>query len=210
MVLTPSRQGRIATAKKASATSIQAVYVPADDSMALAPATNFATWVLPVSTRPIAELGIHPAIDPLDSKSRMSDLRIVRVSLSRDAKQAGHGTLQGCDCYTKDSPGLWRCFAAGKGTVLPHNQSHMDPLPEFPWPLAPRPARASTILRSWLCSRRNIMLAIVSVASTRCTSQRCLVPGLFSTIQGITDVAREGGQEMIASGTRGWLDPPHV
>ena len=129
IVLTPSRQGRIATAKKASATSIQAVYVPADDPMALAPATNFATWVLPVSTRRIAELGIHPAIDPLDSKSRMSDLRIVRISLSRDAKQAGHGTLQGCDCYTKDSPGLRRCFAAGKGTVLPYNQSHIDPSP---------------------------------------------------------------------------------
>ena len=80
MVLTPSREGRIATAKKGSFTFVQAVYVPADDLMDPAPATNLPTWMLPVSLRPIAELGIHPVVNPLDSKSRMLGLCTIRAS----------------------------------------------------------------------------------------------------------------------------------
>ncbi len=72
------RQERITTTKKGSITSVQAVYVPADDLTDPAPATTFAhldsTTVL---SRGIAELGIYPAVDPLDSKSRMLDPRIV-------------------------------------------------------------------------------------------------------------------------------------
>ncbi|KAJ7286134.1 P-loop containing nucleoside triphosphate hydrolase protein [Mycena rebaudengoi] len=71
-------QERITTTKKGSITSVQAVYVPADDLTDPAPATTFAhldsTTVL---SRGIAELGIYPAVDPLDSKSRMLDPRIV-------------------------------------------------------------------------------------------------------------------------------------
>ena len=67
-------QERITSTKTGSITSIQAVYVPADDLTDPAPATTFthldATTVL---SRPLAELGIYPAVDPLDSSSRILD-----------------------------------------------------------------------------------------------------------------------------------------
>jgi F-type H+/Na+-transporting ATPase subunit beta len=71
-------QERITSTNKGSITSVQAIYVPADDLTDPAPATSFshldATTVL---SRQIAELGIYPAVDPLDSTSRMLDPRIV-------------------------------------------------------------------------------------------------------------------------------------
>ncbi|SLN13568.1 F0F1 ATP synthase subunit beta [Oceanibacterium hippocampi] len=71
-------QERITTTNKGSITSVQAIYVPADDLTDPAPATSFshldATTVL---SRSIAELGIYPAVDPLDSTSRMLDPRVV-------------------------------------------------------------------------------------------------------------------------------------
>jgi len=77
-----SRQERITTTKKGSITSVQAVYVPADDLTDPAPATTFAHLdATTVLSRSIAELGIYPAVDPLDSKSRMLDPRIVSVSI---------------------------------------------------------------------------------------------------------------------------------
>ena len=76
------RQERITTTKKGSITSVQAVYVPADDLTDPAPATTFAHLdATTVLSRSIAELGIYPAVDPLDSKSRMLDPRIVCVIL---------------------------------------------------------------------------------------------------------------------------------
>ncbi|OLY85144.1 ATP synthase subunit beta, mitochondrial [Smittium mucronatum] len=71
-------QERITTTKKGSITSVQAVYVPADDLTDPAPATTFAHLdATTVLSRAISELGIYPAVDPLDSKSRMLDRRIV-------------------------------------------------------------------------------------------------------------------------------------
>ncbi|WVO22454.1 ATP synthase subunit beta, mitochondrial [Cryptococcus decagattii] len=71
-------QERITTTKKGSITSVQAVYVPADDLTDPAPATTFAHLdATTVLSRSIAELGIYPAVDPLDSKSRMLDPRVV-------------------------------------------------------------------------------------------------------------------------------------
>lgn len=71
-------QERITTTKNGSITSVQAVYVPADDLTDPAPATTFthldATTVL---SRAIAELGIYPAVDPLDSTSRIMDPIVV-------------------------------------------------------------------------------------------------------------------------------------
>ena len=71
-------QERITTTNKGSITSVQAIYVPADDLTDPAPATSFshldATTVL---SRQIAELGIYPAVDPLDSTSRILDPRTV-------------------------------------------------------------------------------------------------------------------------------------
>lgn len=71
-------QERITTTKKGSITSVQAIYVPADDLTDPAPATTFAHLdATTVLSRGIAELGIYPAVDPLDSKSRILDPRIV-------------------------------------------------------------------------------------------------------------------------------------
>jgi len=71
-------QERITSTDKGSITSVQAIYVPADDLTDPAPATSFshlaATTVL---SRQIAEIGIYPAVDPLDSTSRILDPRIV-------------------------------------------------------------------------------------------------------------------------------------
>ncbi|ANK83044.1 MAG: F0F1 ATP synthase subunit beta [Rhizobiales bacterium NRL2] len=71
-------QERITSTNKGSITSVQAIYVPADDLTDPAPATSFshldATTVL---SRQIAELGIYPAVDPLDSTSRILDPRVV-------------------------------------------------------------------------------------------------------------------------------------
>merc|ERR1711967_8057 len=70
-------QERITTTSKGSITSVQAIYVPADDLTDPAPATTFAHLdATTVLSRQIAELGIYPAVDPLDSNSRMLDPRI--------------------------------------------------------------------------------------------------------------------------------------
>ena len=81
-------QERIASTKKGSITSVQAIYVPADDLTDPAPATTFthldATTVL---SRQIAELGIYPAIDPLDSSSRILDPLILGEEHYNTARQ---------------------------------------------------------------------------------------------------------------------------
>jgi F-type H+-transporting ATPase subunit beta len=71
-------QERITSTNKGSITSVQAIYVPADDLTDPAPATSFAHLdATTVLNRQIAELGIYPAVDPLDSTSRMLDPRII-------------------------------------------------------------------------------------------------------------------------------------
>jgi F-type H+-transporting ATPase subunit beta len=71
-------QERITSTKKGSITSVQAIYVPADDLTDPAPATTFAHLdATTVLSRQIAELGIYPAVDPLDSTSRMLEREIV-------------------------------------------------------------------------------------------------------------------------------------
>ncbi|MGL4730202.1 MAG: F0F1 ATP synthase subunit beta [Clostridium sp.] len=71
-------QERITSTKNGSITSVQAVYVPADDLTDPAPATTFAHLdATTVLSRSIVELGIYPAVDPLESSSRMLDPRII-------------------------------------------------------------------------------------------------------------------------------------
>jgi F-type H+-transporting ATPase subunit beta len=87
-------QERITSTNKGSITSVQAIYVPADDLTDPAPATTFshldATTVL---SRQIAELGIYPAVDPLDSTSRILDPRIIGEE-HYDTARAVQGVLQ--------------------------------------------------------------------------------------------------------------------
>jgi F-type H+-transporting ATPase subunit beta len=81
-------QERITSTNKGSITSVQAIYVPADDLTDPAPATSFAHLdATTVLSRQIAELGIYPAVDPLDSTSRILDPRIVGEEHYQVARQ---------------------------------------------------------------------------------------------------------------------------
>ena len=81
-------QERITSTKKGSITSVQAIYVPADDLTDPAPATSFAHLdATTVLNRQIAELGIYPAVDPLDSTSRVMDPRVVGDEHYRVARE---------------------------------------------------------------------------------------------------------------------------
>lgn len=84
-------QERITSTNKGSITSVQAVYVPADDLTDPAPATTFAHLdATTVLSRQISELGIYPAVDPLDSTSRILDPRVVgeeHYQVAQDVQQ---------------------------------------------------------------------------------------------------------------------------
>jgi F-type H+-transporting ATPase subunit beta len=81
-------QERITTTTKGSITSVQAIYVPADDLTDPAPATSFAHLdAMTVLNRAISEKGIYPAVDPLDSTSRILDPRIVGAEHYRVARE---------------------------------------------------------------------------------------------------------------------------
>jgi F-type H+-transporting ATPase subunit beta len=89
-----SLQERITSTKVGSITSIQAVYVPADDLTDPSPATTFAHLdATVVLSRQVAELGIYPAVDPLDSTSRQLDPLVVGQE-HYDVARAVQGTLQ--------------------------------------------------------------------------------------------------------------------
>src|SRR5437660_5188779 len=80
-------QERITSTKKGSITSVQAIYVPADDITDPAPATAFAHLdATTVLSRPISELGIYPAVDPLASTSRILDPNILGQEHYQDRK----------------------------------------------------------------------------------------------------------------------------
>jgi len=84
-------QERITSTKRGSITSVQAIYVPADDLTDPAPATSFAHLdATTVLSRQIAELGIYPAVDPLDSTSRVLDPQYVgeeHYKVARDVQR---------------------------------------------------------------------------------------------------------------------------
>jgi F-type H+-transporting ATPase subunit beta len=81
-------QERITTTNKGSITSVQAIYVPADDLTDPAPATSFAHLdATTVLNRAISEKGIYPAVDPLDSTSRILDPRVVGDEHYRVARE---------------------------------------------------------------------------------------------------------------------------
>jgi F-type H+-transporting ATPase subunit beta len=84
-------QERITSTNKGSITSVQAVYVPADDLTDPAPATTFAHLdATTVLSRAIAELGIYPAVDPLDSTSTLLDPKVIgdrHYKVARDVQR---------------------------------------------------------------------------------------------------------------------------
>jgi len=87
-------QERITSTKKGSITSVQAIYVPADDLTDPAPATTFAHLdATTVLSRKIAEMGIYPAVDPLDSTSRLLDPQVIGEEHYKVARRV-QATLQ--------------------------------------------------------------------------------------------------------------------
>jgi F-type H+-transporting ATPase subunit beta len=112
-------QERITSTKTGSITSIQAVYVPADDLTDPAPATTFAHLdATTVLSRAISELGIYPAVDPLDSSSRLMDPQIVgeeHYQVARDVQGSFSATSR---CRTSSRSSGWtNCREEDKLTV---------------------------------------------------------------------------------------------
>ena len=99
-------QERITSTKVGSITSIQAVYVPADDLTDPSPATTFPTSTRPSCCRDIAALGIYPAVDPLDSTSRQLDPRSSGKEHYNVARQVQQ-TLQKYSCVTSSRFWVW-------------------------------------------------------------------------------------------------------
>jgi F-type H+-transporting ATPase subunit beta len=128
-------QERITSTKKGSITSVQAIYVPADDLTDPAPATAFthldATTVL---SRALTEIGIYPAVDPLDSTSRILDPQVVgdeHYEVARGVRAVDAPGLQGSAGHHRDPR---------HGRALGRGQAHGGPRAEDPaLPLAALP-----------------------------------------------------------------------
>jgi F-type H+-transporting ATPase subunit beta len=131
-------QERITSTKVGSITSIQAVYVPADDLTDPSPATTFAHLdATVVLSRDIAALGIYPAVDPLDSTSRQLDPNVVGEEHYNTARAVqGHACSATRNCATSSPFWAWTNW---------HQKT------SWPWPA---PARSSASCRSLSTSPR--------------------------------------------------------
>ena len=101
-------QERITTTQKGSITSVQAIYVPADDLTDPAPATSFAHLdATTVLSRAIAEKGIYPAVDPLDSTSRMLTPLVVGEEHYRSRARCSRSCSATSRCRTSSPFSAW-------------------------------------------------------------------------------------------------------
>jgi hypothetical protein len=107
-------QERITSTKNGSVTSVQAIYVPADDLTDPAPATAFAHLDATTVSSEHSELGIYPAVDPLDSTSRILEPDIVgkRALRSRPRRAGDPAEIQGAAGHHRD-PGHGRAVRGG-------------------------------------------------------------------------------------------------
>ena len=127
-------QERITSTKKGSITSVQAIYVPADDYTDPAPATTFAHLDATTNlSRQIAQLGIYPAVDPLASSSRILDPRVIgRGALPGGARrEADPAALQGPAGHHRH-PGHRRALRGRQGRGGARAQDPALPLPALP------------------------------------------------------------------------------
>ncbi len=162
-------QERITSTKKGSITSVQAIYVPADDLTDPAPATSFAHLdATTVLSRQIAELGIFPAVDPLDSTSRMLDPRVVGEEHYKVARrvQRSAAELQVAAGHHRH-PGHGRAVGRGQADRRPRPQ---DPaLPQRSRSTSPRssPARRASSSSSRTPSRASRASSPASTTTCR-------------------------------------------
>ena len=105
-------QERITSTNKGSITSVQAIYVPADDLTDPAPATSFAHLdATTVLSRAISELGIYPAVDPLDSTSRVLDRRAPSArSITTPPAASRRRCSATSRCRTSSPSSAWTSF----------------------------------------------------------------------------------------------------
>jgi F-type H+-transporting ATPase subunit beta len=101
-------QERITSTNKGSITSVQAIYVPADDLTDPAPATSFAHLdATTVLSRAISELGIYPAVDPLDSTSRVLTARTSARSITTPPAPSRRRCRSTSRCRTSSPSSAW-------------------------------------------------------------------------------------------------------
>ena len=127
-------QERITSTKSGSITSVQAIYVPADDYTDPAPATAFAHLDATTNlSRAISELGIYPAVDPLASTSRILDPRIIGEEhyQRRAAGQTDSAALQRSAGHHRDS-GYRRAFRRRQSHRIPRPQDSALPVAALP------------------------------------------------------------------------------
>ena len=125
-------QERITSTRGHSITSMQAIYVPADDITDPAPHTTFAHLdATTVLSRPISEKGIYPAVDPLDSTSRILDAAVHRPGAlrRREPDQADPAALQGAAGHHRD-PRHRRAVRRGQGHRRPGAAHRAVPVAE--------------------------------------------------------------------------------
>jgi F-type H+/Na+-transporting ATPase subunit beta len=133
-------QERITSTKTGSITSIQAVYVPADDLTDPSPATTFAHLdATVVLSRQIASLGIYPAVDPLDSTSRQLDPLVIGEEHYNTARGVQACCSATRSCRTSSRSSAWTsCRKTDKLTVYARAQD-----PALPVAAVPRRRRCS-------------------------------------------------------------------
>jgi hypothetical protein len=150
-------QERITTTTKGSITSVQAVYVPADDLTDPAPATTFAHLdATTVLSRSIAELGIYPAVDPLDSTSRMLNPLVI----GQEHYQCARGVQKVLQDYKNLQ--VWKC--GWGGVEVWGGAEGAAGLQEPACPLVVH-VHAWSVLLGWRCSAAYLCCAAAVVHS---------------------------------------------
>ena len=127
-----SLQERITSTTRGSVTSVQAIYVPADDLTDPAPATTFAHLdATTVLSRSIAELGIYPAVDPLDSTSRILDPAVIGRSTMRPPARCSRCWRNTASCRTSSRCSAWTSSArrTARPSTAPAASSASSPSP---------------------------------------------------------------------------------
>lgn len=162
-------QERITTTSKGSITSVQAVYVPADDLTDPAPATTFAHLdATTVLSRSIAELGIYPAVDPLDSTSRMLDKRILG--------EAHYNVARGVQKVLQDYKNLQvRALALFPSVCLSVGALYSLRRLTYGTVAGRRCSRTARICRCLVPIWCSAVHALVSVRSSGCSEAACVV-----------------------------------
>ena len=168
------------------------------------------TWMLPVSLLPIAELGIHPVVDPLDSKSRMLGLRTIRASRLKGYKQAGARNVTRLLLTYRRFFRIMKVFGSWQGNGFPPQSITTGSSLRVPVTTCTTPGACQhdfgelvvLAMQHYACDRER-SADLLYVAEVLCTKP-------FQWDSRYHGCRTEGRARNICECTRGWLDPPHV